>query len=290
MSHKHILATIRLAHHFGSAFTPEQVYRYLRVEMDEGEFSNRLQELLDAGRVRRQDGVLFTAEVEEAFRQKQQWSRELFGKYRRILGAICRAPWVRFVALTGANAFESCRKVDDLDLFIITQKNRLWLCYLLLVLISKLLGKRGVLCLNYLVDEAHLAIEQEDYFTAVQLMQMIPLTANGYYRQVMEANPWVFRVLPNARPVTELNPRYVLGNSSVRRVPDVGKLSSRLDRLNRWIYRRYARRLQRKFPREFGRGIVVREGLAKLNRVDHQDIYEQIYHRIYRELEERFPA
>lgn len=276
MPHRQILATVLLAHHFESAFTPDQVYRYLRVPMSRTQFVAHLGDLKASGRVWERDGALFAESLAETHRRKRGWSRALFAAHRPVLGLLTRFPWVRFMALTGANSFESCRQRDDIDLFIVTRRGRLWLCYGLLALFSKLVGRRGLLCINYLVDEDHLAIEPRDYYTAVQIVQMVPLLDGETGDRLLAANPWLFEVLPNAAAQMGGLTGYRLRTAPSRESRAGGLLS----RLNRSVYRRYARHLAAKFPADMGSGIVLGEGLAKLNRVDHHDIYESIYRRI----------
>lgn len=286
MYRKEILATINLAHYFQSAFTAEQVYRYLRIKMCRKEFDGIIAELNNSNLVFKRENALFTRDLEAAYQQKKQQSRHLFKRYRFYLKVISKTPWVKYAALTGANAFESCNDRDDIDLFLVTARNRLWLCYAMLVTVSKLLRKRNLLCINYLVDEKNLYISQQDYYTAVQIMQMIPLFKNEFGKKIIENNPWIFKFLPNADPEMPVDRFYLLRNG---RYAANGKVTGGniLRRLNRMIYKKYAQRLTKKYPREFGKGILLGEGLAKLNRIDHRDIYEEIYRDIYRNINAR---
>ncbi len=288
MYYKEIFATIMLAHYFQSAFTRDQVYRYLRVKMERERFDEAVEALKRRAIIFERGDILFTRDMETSLRERRRWSRDLFLRHKRYLSFISRMPWVKYLGLTGSNAFESCRNRDDIDLFLVTQKDRLWLCYLALVLFSKALRKRGVFCINYLVDEENLHIRQQDYYTAVQMMQMVPLLENGFSRRLIESNHWIFRFLPNARAGVEAERFYCLPNGRHRK----GKIYPWrwISALNNLAYRGYTRRLAKKYPREFGRGIVLDRGLAKLNRVDHQDIYETIYREIEREIETAYPG
>ncbi len=284
MYHKEILATIQLAHHFESAFSREQVYRYLRVPASPRVFQQTLSDLIADGMVSEKDGVLFARALEKKYCRKQQWSRDLFKHHQKHLSVIARLPWVKYATLTGANAFESCACKDDIDLFLITKKNRLWLSYLTLVLLSKVWRKRGLLCINYLVDEVNLHTEQQDYYTAVQIVQMIPLIRSDFSEKIIAENSWIFEYLPNARPEILDNDFYLLAHKNgiaANNNADNGLLS----RLNRFVYKQYVRRLSEKYPESFGKGIVLGEGIAKLNRMDHQDIYNSIYRKIDQEIE-----
>jgi hypothetical protein len=178
------------------------------------------------------------------------------------------------MGLTGANAFESCRPQDDVDLFVVTARDRLWLTFIAMIVWSRSVGRRDLLCINYLVDEDHLHIQHPSYYTAVQLMSMLPLVDRGISASLVEANPWVFDYLPNAQPVLQQDPFYAL------EAPSAGDPTRQpwplLAAANRRLYRAYAQRLRGKYPEAFGKGIVVGEGVAKLHPVDYGDLYERI--------------
>lgn len=284
MPHKEVLATIHLAHHFQSAFTVDQVYRYLRVRMCRKQFESTVEDLKRCNLIFEKNGVLFTRDLQKSYQQKERFSKDIFRRHKPYLSIISRIPWVKYVALTGANAFESCQTRDDVDLFLITKSNRLWICYLALVLFSKAIRKRDTLCINYLVDEQNLHIRQHDYYTAVQILQMIPLFDNDFNKKIIENNRWIFNFLPNACPELVKDRFYLLRNG-YHKPENKAEQSGFFFRLNRVIYKKYKQRLAAKYLREFGKGIVLDEGLAKLNRINHQDIYEEIYQKIYREIQ-----
>ena len=276
MYHDEILATVNIAHYFKSAFTEEQVYRFLKVRMTLGEFQSCLQELKAQQLLRQCGNYLCCLDYEDSHRQKQAWSRALFLKHRWHIRILSAMPWVKFLGLTGANAFESCRERDDIDLFLITAANRLWLCYLLLVLYSKLVKKRHILCLNYLVDENHLEIPDKNYYTALQIIQMIPLMDNRFSEQLIQHNQWIFDFLPNAKPELSRKSFYLL--STGRKFSSISFFPKKFfDKLNSFVFNMYSRRLAKKYPDEFGQGIVLSGGRAKLNRIDHRDIYTNIH-------------
>lgn len=269
-----ILRTIDLPHYFQSAFTREQAHRYLPVKLSRDAFDAALGQLESEGDLLDKGECLYTREVDGTPEGRQAWSRELFLRHRRHLRFLSRFPWVRFMGLTGANAFESCRPEDDLDLFVVTAPDRLWLTFIAMILWSRSVGRRDLFCINYLVDEDHLRIRHEDYYTAVQLMSMVPLVDRGVGARLIEANRWVFEHLPNADPALKSDPFYALehgrrGSAPRRRWP-------LLAAGNRRMYGMYARRLRRKYPAAFGKGIVVSEGIAKLHPVDYGDLYDKI--------------
>lgn len=278
-----ILATVQLAHRFDSAFTPYQVWRLLLVRMEYDEFLETLKDLIEKKILIEEKGKLYKSDVFEITEKKLFWSRTIFQRNKIFLQLLSRIPFIKYMGLTGANAFESCSENDDIDLFVITKRSRLWITYLMIVLFSKITGKRKTFCVNYLLDENNMQIKEQNYFTAVQLMHMIPLFDSELNNKLVRKNNWVTNYLPNADKNISTHSFYILkrkdgrnGHSPVDKV----KTNSFPDKVNKYIYSLYFKRLSRKFPAEFGKGIVISEGSAKLNRYDYTNIYNNIYFEI----------
>ena len=115
-------------------------------------------------------------------------------------------PWVKLVALTGARAMNNASANDDIDLMIITSKNRLWLTRLLLSILlfpwlrrAKKISRR--LCLNLWLDESALAIKTRNLYTAHEICQLKPLyNCEATYQKFISANLWVKTYLANWTP------------------------------------------------------------------------------------------
>src|SRR2546422_753264 len=85
-----------------------------------------------------------------------------------------RLPFVRLVAVTGALAMNNARAGDDIDLFILAQPGRLWLCRLLVLGVVKLAARRGhTLCPNFLLSTGRLRLSERNLFTAHEVVQMV---------------------------------------------------------------------------------------------------------------------
>lgn len=112
---------------------------------------------------------------------------------------ISKFPFVRAVMASGSLSKDYMDEHSDLDFFVITKPNRLWIARMLLVLYKKifLLNSHKYFCINYYVDECHLEIEEKNIFTATELATLIPLYGKEYYIQLMNANEWAKDYLPN---------------------------------------------------------------------------------------------
>jgi len=111
-------------------------------------------------------------------------------------------PWIETVAVTGSVAYGSARKWDDIDLFIVTKRDRLWLSLslaLILVRLGKLLRIRDAdllpFCLSYVHDDlGFLQESSKSRFSplfARELLKAQPLVGIRRYRQILEDNEWV---------------------------------------------------------------------------------------------------
>lgn len=119
-------------------------------------------------------------------------------------------PTVVLVGVTGGLSMKNTKKDDDIDLFIITSHDTLWISRFLVYMVTQLLGVRRVpdqaqvmdtICPNMFMSEVSLAVSsaERDLFTAHEVLQMRPLwEREGVYARFLIANTWVKSFLPNA--------------------------------------------------------------------------------------------
>jgi hypothetical protein len=130
-------------------------------------------------------------------RRRTSRSRAFLRRHQALLACICAMPYVRMVALSGSIAHLNLDHDGDLDLFIVTRGRRAWSVTVAVVLLSKIMGSRRVVCANYTVADSRLAFEQEDLFTASQIIHLRPLIGADVYRLLLARNPFVHRFYPN---------------------------------------------------------------------------------------------
>lgn len=130
---------------------------------------------------------------------------------KSTLAQLFKLPSIELIAISGSLARRTATARDDIDLFIITKPQTLWLTRLLLTLYLDALGLRrhpgernvaNKLCLNMIIDRQHLALpyEERDLFAAYEVAQMRPLFSRGNaYRQFLWENRWVREFLGNWR-------------------------------------------------------------------------------------------
>ncbi len=140
---------------------------------------------------------------------REQQSVIYFRKAKILSQALKIIPWVKLVGISGGLALNNVSKKDDIDLFIITCKNRIWLSRFLIAGLLSLTGQRrkkidkgrkiaGKLCINVLLEEDKLEQQNKDIFVAHEVLQMKPLwQRDDIYSKYLLDNEWVFKFLPN---------------------------------------------------------------------------------------------
>ncbi|MBI3385283.1 hypothetical protein HY030_03780 [Candidatus Gottesmanbacteria bacterium] len=163
---------------------------------------------------RYQDGFYFLSGREKiiALRQKRaEISQKKLVLGEKIAGILQRIPFIKLIAVTGALAMKNSDDKDDIDLLIITQKNRVWLTRVLAVLILEILGKRrrpndesfgNKICLNMFLDEDNFKIPslERNLYAAHEVIQVRPIyNREQTYEKFLKQNSWVDGYLPRVR-------------------------------------------------------------------------------------------
>jgi len=112
---------------------------------------------------------------------------------------ISRFPFVRGVLASGTLSKGYMDEKSDIDFFIVTAPQRLWIARTLLVLYKRLVlgGSHKHFCVNYFVDEDHLEIEEKNLFTATELATVLPLYGSEQYNKLIATNDWLKGFFPN---------------------------------------------------------------------------------------------
>ena len=108
-------------------------------------------------------------------------------------------PFVKGLAISGSLSKNFCTEKADIDFFIITSANRLWIARTIMHLYKKftfLTGKQKWFCMNYYVDEACLEIEEKNVFTAVEIATLLPMQGKSSLEHFKQANKWIRAYFP----------------------------------------------------------------------------------------------
>lgn len=113
---------------------------------------------------------------------------------------ISRFPFVQGVAVSGSLSKNFADKSADVDYFIITSPNRLWIARSFLHLFKKctfLVNKQHLYCMNYFIDEAEPVIVEKNIYTATEVTTLLPMHGSATFEKFFTANNWTTGFLPN---------------------------------------------------------------------------------------------
>ncbi len=114
----------------------------------------------------------------------------------RLLG---KFPFVRGVGISGSLSKNFADEHADIDFFIITKANRLWIARSLLHCLKKisyLFGKQHWYCMNYFIDEEALAMPEQNRFIATELLTLKPISGSAFH-EFFAVNDWALDQFPN---------------------------------------------------------------------------------------------
>ena len=131
-------------------------------------------------------------------RRREARSREFLLRHRLALRLLCTLPFTRLVAVSGSVAHLNLEPSGDLDLFVVTRGPRVWTVTVAALVLAKLLRRRRIVCANFVVADSHLRLEQQDLFTANQVIHLRPLIGANMLAAFAAANPFLKRIYPNA--------------------------------------------------------------------------------------------
>ena len=112
---------------------------------------------------------------------------------------ISKFPYVESVSISGSLSKGYYDNDGDLDFFIITKPNRLWVARTLLILYKKIVlrNSKKYFCVNYFISTNHLEIAEKNLFTATELNTLIPVTGIEVFKSFQNKNNWSKTNFPN---------------------------------------------------------------------------------------------
>ncbi len=203
----------------------DEIYTYLKKRTPKEEFRGTLASLIASGALKKAEmtglrgikTIKYTLGEYGIFLRKNirfsLYSQSKLKYIKNYISILKFFPQISFVGITGTLSMMHADKDDDVDLFIITAKKRLWTARFIANSLALLLGlkrKRLVekakdkICLNLFFDSKSLfvpKIKQNEY-VAHEVLQVKPLiNKENTYERFLTANSWVFKLFPNAKNV-----------------------------------------------------------------------------------------
>ena len=200
---KDILATLAYFNMFDYPLKKNEIFLFLGHCNDYREFEQALSNLLrDAAIYKMAEFYSLRNDFKLAIRRFRgnEKAMVLLKKAEHAADIISAFPFVRGVAVSGSLSKYFADEHSDIDFFIITSANRLWIARTLLHFFKKLtfiVQKQRYFCMNYFIDEEDQAIMEKNIYTAMEVVTVLPLRDSGTFDQFFKANTWARVFFPN---------------------------------------------------------------------------------------------
>ena len=197
-----IYETFVYADLFDYPLRPQEVVRYLGIRAEPAATLDVLERSARRGHLARANGYFALPGRQALFalrENREAIARRKWPLARRYATWLAHLPFVRMVAITGTLAVNNVETADDIDLLIVTEPGRLWLCRAFVIAVVRLAALAGEeLCPNYFLSSRQLAFPDRNYFSAREVAQMVPLYGVDVYERIRGLNGWVAGYLPQA--------------------------------------------------------------------------------------------
>jgi len=110
-----------------------------------------------------------------------------------------RFPYVRAVGISGSLSKHCADEKADIDFFIITKANRLWIARTIMHIFKKftfLTGRQHFYCMNYYVDETALSVEYKNIYVAIEIKTLLRVCGKEMLDNFFVVNNWTSNFFP----------------------------------------------------------------------------------------------
>jgi len=206
---KDILKVLAYFDIFHYPVSSEEIRRFLNKASTGDELDKTLQELHAKKKIFKYDHLYFLHDDPSVVCKRKinnQRAKCLLGTADKIASFLYQFPYVRGVGISGSLSKNVADENADIDFFIITKAERLWIARTTMHLFKKLtflIGRQHWFCMNYYIDEEALLIAEKNIFTATEVITLLPVCGNGTLESFFEANEWVHLYFPNYQLCTK---------------------------------------------------------------------------------------
>jgi len=233
---------------------------------------------------------------------KEHYARKLIKKTKKYVKFMQMLPFVRMVALCNNLSFYNAERESDIDLFIVTEKNRMFLARSMVWLYTQILGvrrhgrkTRGRFCLTFFVAKdalnlEHIKLENDIYFV-FWLRLMKPLTGHETYKELIAENKWINKYFEYEID----NKKHLLpeskGLKKVQRITEFlfnGIIGDGIEYvLRKWQIHRSLKKAQKLENRD---GIIISGSILKFHNDDMRAKYHSLWEGRFGQFEEFIQA
>lgn len=130
---------------------------------------------------------------------------------KQVARVLSHIPTIQLLGVSGSVAVESASKNADIDFFIVTSKNSLWVTRFIVTGVLLVMKRKRMpntsfspdsICTNMWMSDASLMLPKQSLFHAREIAQLhVLVNRNNTMQKFVQANAWVQEYFPNFTPV-----------------------------------------------------------------------------------------
>lgn len=143
--------------------------------------------------------------------KRDEIKKNLLALAKKAKNILKHIPFIRSIMICNSLALGGVKKSSDIDFFIITKKNRIYLTRILAIFFLKIfhlyqnkIGEPKKISLGFFIDEKKLNIKkikiEPDPYLFFWITSLKPILGFKYYYKFLKENNWVKKELPNFYP------------------------------------------------------------------------------------------
>lgn len=285
---KAIVSTIAFFDIFSYPLSTFEVFKYLQIESSYFQFVLALEELESRNIISSKNSFYCLKGKEDNFRIRQKrynYTKKKIKIARRWSKIFKLFTGLKLIALSNSIGSYNLREGGDIDLFIITKRNKIWTSRFTLALIAKLFNLRpspenekDKLCLSFFISEANLNLEnytkENDFYFLYWLVNLSSIyDKDDYLDKLLAENVWVKNYLPNYFKIININ------NSS-----NIAKNAQDIIKNKNGFIEKNLKKIQwRLFPQEIkdkankAKEVIINDEVLKLHVLDRREFFYKKY-------------
>lgn len=219
-------------------------------------------------------------------------SKKYWSKIGWVLKILKLVPFIKNISVINSLSYNGVSENSDIDILIITKKNRLWTARAFTILLLELIGqnknkwyKAGKFCMGFAFDETKLDLSkikfQKDVDFTYWLANLTPVYDRGIYKDLISENQWLKNELPNWEEKKVNNKKEKI--KTIERILS-GQLGNRLEN---WLGKIQIKRIWND-PKNSRKGasVIADKNMMKLHaydvRVSRQKEFETLTRRLFK--------
>jgi hypothetical protein len=280
---KAALLTIKYFDLFDYPPDNKQVHKYLyRQKTYIKETNQALFELKKLGLIDRNNRYWFLTGRKgliEKRKKNEEHSKKLIFKLYWLGWLFKLVPFIRTVLISNNLAFNNAGETSDIDLVILTRKNRLWTARFFTALIVNLTGLRvmskegdpGQFCLSFFIDESKLNLLPIDknyqLFRSYWIALLKPFYDHGLFSKFLKANSWATKNFPNLNKSWQKGPQKALSIFAFL----AEKILELLPNSEEWFYNFQKNKVKKPKEKQIKKEVIINSSIFKSHFNNHRE-------------------